>query len=159
VTLAYNVTDEGAGVASVDPTLDGLSTVGGHGLQSGQVLDLLTELALGQHQFKLAGTDAVGNGAPPISVSFNVLVTAESLISEVDRFATSGHIEGKALPIVLKISAQIAAKGQTRGNCRFARTAYRLFIRQVRSQSPKKIAASAAAIMIRDAEYLIDHCP
>jgi hypothetical protein len=158
LTLGYTVTDEGAGVASVVPTLDGLSNIAGHGLQSGQVLDLLTELELGQHEFEIVATDGVGNAASPNSVNFKVTVTAESLVAEVDRFATSGHIKGKALPIVLKITAQIAAQGQTRGNCRFARMAYGLFIRQVRSHSPKKIAASAAAIMIRDAEYLIAHC-
>ena len=44
LTLGYTVTDGGSGVATVSPTLDGAGTVGGHGLASGQAINLLTEV-------------------------------------------------------------------------------------------------------------------
>jgi hypothetical protein len=61
LTLNYNVTDAGSGVAGFTTTMDGSTTLAGHGLASGQVINLLTELATGAHTFSVAATDNVGN--------------------------------------------------------------------------------------------------
>jgi len=45
LTLNYSEADTGCGVGSVTPRLDGLTMLDGHGLQSGQAISLLTELA------------------------------------------------------------------------------------------------------------------
>lgn len=59
ITLDYAADDgpaaglgAGSGVASVTATLNGASTLNGHGLASGQPINLLTELSNGAHTFK-----------------------------------------------------------------------------------------------------------
>ena len=69
LTLGYTVTDGGSGVATVNPTLDGAGTVGGHGLASGQAINLLTELPSGSHAFAVQTADAVGMRRMPPSRS------------------------------------------------------------------------------------------
>ena len=54
LTLGYTVNDGGSGVATIGPTLDGAGSVGGHGLASGQAINLLTEVASGPHVFAAA---------------------------------------------------------------------------------------------------------
>ena len=54
LALGYTVTDGGSGVATVGPTLDGAATVGGHGLASGQAINLLTEVPWAAHRLRPA---------------------------------------------------------------------------------------------------------
>jgi hypothetical protein len=62
LTLDYSAADgAGAGVASVTATMDGAATVGGHGLASGQAIDLSSELGPGSHTFVVTAADNVGN--------------------------------------------------------------------------------------------------
>src|SRR5262245_4708957 len=63
LTLSYSVSHgTGSGVASFTPSIDGATTLpGGVGLQSGQPIDLLTELAPGTHTFRVSETNNVGN--------------------------------------------------------------------------------------------------
>jgi hypothetical protein len=62
LTLDYSAGDgTGAGVASVTATMDGAATVGGHGLASGQAIDLSAELGPGPHTFVATAADNVGN--------------------------------------------------------------------------------------------------
>ena len=71
LTLNYAVTDVCTGVSSFTPTMDGLATLAGHGLQSGQAIDL-SELAIGRHVFAIEATDNAGN-TDRVSVTFTVL--------------------------------------------------------------------------------------
>jgi hypothetical protein len=43
--------------------------------------------------------------------------------------------------------------------CATAANIYQAFINELQAQSGKGVSASAAAIMIADAQYLITHCP
>ena len=52
-----------------------------------------------------------------------------------------------------------AADARARGNCAQATNLYEAFINLVESQTPVHIDATAAAILIADAQYLITHCP
>jgi hypothetical protein len=62
LTLDYSAGDgAGAGVESVTATMDGAATVGGHGLASGQAIDLSAELGPGSHTFVVTAADNVGN--------------------------------------------------------------------------------------------------
>ncbi|HWC96333.1 MAG TPA: hypothetical protein VG456_06285, partial [Candidatus Sulfopaludibacter sp.] len=67
LTLAYTATDAGSGVASTTPTLDGQAVA------NGQVINLLTQLALGPHVFQVTATDNLGNTGTSM-VTFTVVV-------------------------------------------------------------------------------------
>jgi hypothetical protein len=158
ITLNYTVTDGlGSGVASVTPTMDGATTLAGHGLASGQTVNLLIELSLGTHVFQVTAKDHVDNAAAP-SVTFTIIVTPESIKVDVKQFFASGDVtldEGRSLLRLLDAAAAARAKGQ----CAQAATIYQAFIAELQAQSGKNISVQAAAIMTADAQYLINHCP
>jgi len=52
-----------------------------------------------------------------------------------------------------------AADARGRGNCGTAANQYRAFVHELQAQSGKGVDATAAAIMIADAEFLIANCP
>ena len=159
LTLNYTVDDgAGSGVKSFTATLDGSPTLNGHGLQSGQVINLLTELSLGPHTFTIDAVDNVGNRSSR-SVTFNIIVTPQSIVDDIDQFVASGDItkHGIAQSLLAKLDA--AADARSRGNCKAAGNIYTAFIHEVSAQTGKAITAEAAAIMIADAQYLIAHCP
>ena len=158
LTLDYDAVDVGgSGVKDLAALMDGASTLAGHGLASGQQINLLTEMTLGPHTFTVNAVDYVGNTGSA-SVTFNIIVTPESLEEDVDQFLSAGKItldDGKSL---LK-SLDAAAKARSRGVCGTADRIYQSFINEVLAQSGKKIDADAARILIADAQYLMSHCP
>jgi hypothetical protein len=157
LTLDYTVADGGSGVSAVTPTIDGAMTLAGHGLASGQPIELLTELAIGPHTFSVTAADNVGNTASP-SVTFSIIVTAASIKDDVNEFAASGDVSAKrAQSLLAKLTA--AADDRSRGDCGAAANVYAAFIGELEAQSGKSVSAVAATIMISDANYLIAHCP
>ena len=159
LTLDYSASDGlGSGVASLTATLDGSSTLAGHGLGDGQAINLLFELSLGEHTFVVNSQDQVGNASQQ-SVTFTIIVTPESIKEDVQIFLDAGLIKdpGTATALLAKLNA--AADAFANGNCTQAANLYEAFIKLVRTQTPDHIDAVAAAIMIADAEYLIAHCP
>ncbi len=157
LTLDYSVTDGGSGVKAFTPTLDGSTTLSGHGLGSGQAINLLTELSLGTHTFQVEAQDNVLNSSSSL-VSFEVIVTAESIKEDVKQFVGSGEVtldEGSSLLGILNAAAQARASG----NCATANRIYQAFVNEVEAQSGKGVSATAAAIMTSDAQYLMTHCP
>lgn len=158
LTLNYTVTDVCTGVKSFTPTMDGSTMLAGHGLQSGQMINLLTELALGSHTFSIS---AVDNAANPdtSSVTFTIIVTPDSIKNDVNQFLAAGEIKNRGLANSLLQILAAAAMARAAGNCNTAANDYQSFINAVSAQSGKGIDATAAAIMIADAQYLIAHCP
>jgi hypothetical protein len=157
LTLNYSVASSGCGVGNVTPRMDGMNTIHGHGLDSGQTIDLLTELTTGVHTFTVDAVDNVG-GPSTVSVTFTIIVTAESIKSDVKKFLASGAIsQNGEKSLLAKLDA--AASARARGQCATANNIYNAFINELKAQSGKKISAQAAAIMIADALYLIAHCP
>ena len=158
LTLGYTVNDGGSGVATIGPTLDGAGSVGGHGLASGQAINLLTEVASGSHVFAVHTADAVGNTSDA-SVSFQVVVTADSIRDEVGLFRTDGDItkQGIAQSLLAKLAA--AQSSRAGGDCATAANQYGAFVNEVQAQAGKAIDNAVAAILIADAQYLIAHCP
>lgn len=74
LTPTYTASDGmGSGVATIAATIDGMATVGGKGLGSGQAINL-DNLALGTHVFKVIATDHVGNTSTS-SVTFSLITT------------------------------------------------------------------------------------
>jgi hypothetical protein len=158
LTLDYSVSDgSGSGVQSVSPLMDGAATLAGHGLQSGQAIKLLTELPLGPHTFSVSATDNLGNASSK-SVTFTIIVTADSIKDDVTQLVAGGLINGnKATSLLAKLNA--AANDRAKGKCSTAANSYGAFINEVQAQTGKGIDPQAAAILIADAQYLIAHCP
>jgi len=159
--LDYSASDgTGAGLATVTPKMDGAATLtDGHGLQSGgPAINLLTEMTVGTHTFSVTAADNLSN-TRTTSVTFEIIVTADSIKSDVTEFAQAGAIKssGEANSLLAKLDA--AAKARAAGQCNTAASDYRAFINELQGQSGKGVDATAAAIMIADAQYLIAHCP
>lgn len=158
ITLSYGATDGGSGLQSVSATLDGSSTIGGQSLQSGQLINLLTELSLGQHTFTVSAVDNVGNIGTQ-SVTFSVVVTPASIIGDVNQFVSSGAITSQGVATALLGELAAAQAAYQGGLCGTAANDYRAFIDTVQAQTGITISSTAAKIMIDDANYLITHCP
>jgi hypothetical protein len=158
LALAYTVDDgSGSGVASVTPTMDGATSLAGHGLASGQSINLLTEMALGPHTFSVSAVDHVAN-ADSSSVTFTIIVTAQSIIQDVNQFYAAGKItQDEATSLLQKL--RNAANLRAAGDCADASSIYQAFINELQAQSGKHVDPPAASIMIQDAQYLIAHCP
>jgi hypothetical protein len=158
ITLTYTGSDAGSGVQSFTPTLDGQRTVNGLSLQPGQAISLLTSgLSLGSHTFQITAVDNVGN-ADRTAVTFSIIVTAQSIMDDVQQFVASGAFsQDKGTSLLAKLSS--AAKARAAGNCPNAATIYQSLVSEVHAQSGHTITPTAASIMIADAQYLIAHCP
>ena len=139
--------------------MDGAASLPGPiGLQNNQPIKLLSELALGPHTFKVDAVDNLGNPSST-SVTFSIIVTAQSIQDDVTQFVASGQITSSNEGNSLLSTLVSAAKARAANNCPNAKTIYLSFISEVQSQTGKKIDLAAAAIMIADANYLITHCP
>jgi hypothetical protein len=159
LTLSFSESDgTGSGIASSTASLDGATTLAGHGLASGQAINLLTELALGPHSFTVQSTDHVNNLGQS-SVLFTIVVTADSIKQDVDQFLAAGLIKNAGLANSLLAKLNAAADARSRGQCGTAANQYNAFINALQAQAGKGVGANAAAIMIADAEYLIANCP
>jgi hypothetical protein len=159
LTLDYSTTDgAGSGVATQTATVDGSTTLNGHGLPSGQTINLLTELSLGPHTFSVEGVDHVANDGVA-SVLFTIIVTPESIKDDVNQSLAAGLIknEGMAKSLLAKLSS--AADARARGQCGTASNKYEAFINELQAQSGKGVDARMASIMIADAQFLIANCP
>jgi hypothetical protein len=158
LTLDYNVSDAGgSGLNTSTTLLDGAATLNGHGLASGQAIPLLTELALGSHTFQVSADDKAANSSS-MSVTFNIVVTAQSIKDDVTQLLSGGDIKKAQLKNSLLAKLNAAANAIARGNCTAAANIYQAFINEVTAQTGKGIDAIAANIMIADAQYMIDHC-
>ena len=157
LTLDYTVDDgAGSGVSSFTPKLDGATTLAGHGLQDGQQIKLLIELALGTHTFEITASDNLQNSGTT-TVTFEVIVTPESIKEDVRFFLGTGDIKSTGFAKALLATLTEAADAIARGQGDTAINVYEAFIDQVNAQSGKLVTTTAAAIMIADAEWLIDH--
>jgi hypothetical protein len=159
LTLNFSENDgAGSGVASATASLDGATTLDGHGLASGQAINLLTELALGPHSFTVQSADHVSNVGQS-SVLFTIVVTADSIKEDVNQFLTAGLIKNAGLANSLLAKLSAAAGARSRGECGTAANQYSAFINALQAQAGKGVDAKAATIMIADAQYLIANCP
>jgi hypothetical protein len=114
-------------------------------------------MQLGTHTFQADAVDHVTNHGIS-SVSFEIIVTPDSIKQDVNLFLGAGQIKnsGEANSLLAKLSA--AADARARGNCAAAANIYNAFINELQAQSGKGVDPAAAAIMIADAQYLIAHC-
>jgi hypothetical protein len=161
-TINYAISDGmGSGVQSDVPDIDGQTTL--HDgtttvtVANGLPVKLLTELVLGTHTFNVNAVDNVDNDSTT-TVTFSIIVTAQSIKDEVKYFRSIGAItQDEATALLQKLNA--AAAYRARHDCKNANTTYRNFINELRAQTGKKVTFQAASILIADAQYLIVHCP
>ena len=156
IVLDYKVLDACTGVDSINPLMDEVGVVGGHGLQSGQPIHLLTELALGQHTFSVSAADEQGNVGTS-SVTFVVAVTPESLEEAVIQLIASGAISQQGQALLGRLDG--ATRLFHEGKCGAASKVYSSFLRTIDAQRGKSIDPKAAEILVADAQFLIDQCP
>ncbi|HEX6506894.1 MAG TPA: hypothetical protein VF221_04605 [Chloroflexota bacterium] len=160
LTLAYTVDDgTGSGVASFTPLMDNATLVAGHGLASGQAINLLTELPIGPHTFTIGSATDVAGNVSTRSVTFTIVVTADSIRADVGQFVASGAITNANWANALQTMLSAAGAARARGDCAAAANIYNAFIQQVQAQTGKNVTPTAASIMLADAQYLIAHCP
>lgn len=130
----------------------------GHGLASGQAINLLTEMSLGTHSFNVDAVDNVGHASSK-AVHFSIIVTPESIKNDVRQFYSMGKIKNAGLANSLLAKLDAAAIKYKAGDCSTASNLYQAFIDELQAQSGKGVDATAASIMIQDAQYLMAHCP
>jgi len=138
--------------------MNGNTTVAGHNLSSGTVINLLTALPDGANTFKIASADKVGNKSWAI-VTFTIIVTPQSIINDVKQFQASHAISGLFAPLLLSYleSAQAAYNA---GKCGAADSNYSTFISTVQIlEGMNAISHSTGSVLIADAQYLMANCP
>jgi hypothetical protein len=106
----------------------------------------------------VSGIDNLAN-AGVSSVSFTIVVTPESIKQDVNLFLAAGLIKNAGLANSLLATLSAAEQARAMGNCSTSANNYQAFIQQLQAQSAKGVDASAATIMIGDAQYLVAHCP
>ena len=154
LTLNYSAKDSGSGLASSTASMDRQATVGNHGLRSGQVINLLTEMVLGSHTFKIDALDRVGN-LSSVPAFFQIIATTQSIKNDVTKFFSSRAISSPSERNKLMNELDTAAAAYAGATCA---TAYQPFVDEVQRQRGEGIQANAADIMIGDAQYLTAQC-
>lgn len=151
LTIDYAVTDACTGVAQQIARLDGATVT------DGQTIDVLLALPPGPHTFSLEAQDTLGNPSTT-SVQFTVVVTPESLVDAIERFAADGLIKDPGTSNALAQKARVAGTTWNVGSCDRASHLYEKLIDFIEKHTPKKITPAAAAILTSDATYLVTHC-
>lgn len=151
LTIDWAATDACTGVALQVATLDGAA------VNDGQTIDVLLTLQPGPHTFALAAKDPVDNRSTT-SVQFEVVVTPDSLVDAIERFAADGLIKDPGTANALAQKAKAAGTAWTIGACDRASHLYEKFTDFVAKHGAKKIDPAAAAILTSDALYLVTHC-
>jgi hypothetical protein len=165
LTVSYLVSDgTGSGVKSSTPKMDGSTTLPDGTQVTGdkQVIPLLI-MPLGPHTYSVDSVDNVNN-AGTNSVTFTIVVTPDSLITEVNEFLGLGCIDnsGIANSLVSKVGA--VKNAIANGQIQTAINILSAFITEVQAQAGKHISTTCTAgghtyhpvqTLIGDAQYLL----
>ncbi|MBK1786421.1 ThuA domain-containing protein [Prauserella cavernicola] len=144
LTVGFEATDTGSGVASTEATLDGQA------LENGAVVPLHT-LDLGEHQLVVTATDNAGNVTEQ-TVTFTVTTSVRDLRALVTRFTDDGRINRVSsfgLHATLTSASALNAFGKSKAAAQ---------VMTVFSEMAKRKVADAEvkAVLVRDAEALIE---
>ncbi|MDA8345406.1 MAG: hypothetical protein M0Z66_07970 [Thermaerobacter sp.] len=115
----------------------------------------LWQLLLGQVPFTVAATDNAGNVANQ-TVTFTVTTSIASMEDLVGRFTSMQLITDRGLAGGLTAKLQAAASSQSRGDQSAAANELGAFVNEVNAQTGKGIASAAAAVLMRDAQYVLN---
>jgi 5'-nucleotidase/UDP-sugar diphosphatase len=122
---------------------------------SGQVIDLYT-VALGSHTLNVTATDYYGNTATK-EATFSVTATVPSLTTSVNRFYLEGMIKNAGIRDSLLTKLSSAQAYLDAGMTKQAINGLNAFINAVKAQKGKAIATDAAALLIADANWVINN--
>lgn len=140
-TASYTVTDALSGVATSSASL-----TGGDGLG----------LGLGAFTYIVTASDNAGNTITA-SATYNVIATTNGLNSLIQQILASGQIDNTGMANSLLSKVVDAANAAARGNGQASDNIMQAFINQVSAQSGQHISASAAAMLINAAMYIINN--
>jgi hypothetical protein len=157
LTLDYSVTDVCIGVEDSIASLDGLDLLGGLPLDDGRPIDLLTELSLGIHEFRIDAVDALDNPSMT-TVLFEIVATPESLLEGLARAVEEGQARSPGISRALTAKLEQAAALFAGGQCHTAANVYRAFANNLRAQQGRGVDAEIAEILITDAEFVAASC-
>jgi len=149
LTLDFGADDAISGVESVVADLDGEPVL------DDQVIDLFT-LALGDHTLTVTATDYAGNSATA-SVTFTVIATIQSTIADTQRAYDEGWIDNHGILNSLLQKLNNAQAALDLGDVEEAIDLLGAYINELEAQSGKHVTAETAALLIADAQWVIDH--
>ena len=120
---------------------------------------VLHELVPGGHTLTVNATDRAGNSSSAM-VTFTVKADLPSLVKAVDYFHDRGMIDNDGVYNALMAKLQaITASIDRKGKQDSAANVLQAFINDVTAQSGKHITTEAAALLIADAQWILDHPP
>ncbi len=165
LTLSYLVSDgTGSGVKSSTPKMDGSTTLPDNTpvTGNGQMIPLLI-MALGSHTFSVDSVDNLNNSGTN-SVTFTIVVTPDSLITEVNEFLGLGCIDNSGIANSLASKMAAVKNAIANGQIQAAINILSAFITEVQAQAGKHISTTCTAgghtyhpvqTLIGDAQYLL----
>jgi hypothetical protein len=146
LTPTFSAIDDNSGLASVTGNIDGKAVA------SGVAIDLRT-LALGTHTFTATAVDVAGNSATK-SVSFKVVATIASVISEVKLYRAEGKIT-KAFATRLLGRLEIARSRFAKGQLSAAVVKMSEVVTAIGYQSGHAIKTPAAKVLTNDCIWVM----
>jgi len=165
LTVSYLVSDgTGSGVKSSTPKMDGSTTLPDGTQVTGdkQMIPLLI-MPLGPHTYSVDSVDNVNN-AGTNSVAFTIVVTPDSLITEVNEFLGLGCIDNAGIANSLASKMAAVKNAIANGQIQTAINILSAFIAEVQAQAGKHISTTCTAgghtyhpvqTLIGDAQYLL----
>ncbi|HKB98139.1 MAG TPA: SdrD B-like domain-containing protein [Terriglobales bacterium] len=165
LTLSYLVSDgTGSGVKSSTPKMDGSTSLPDNTpvTGNGQMIPLLI-MPLGSHTFSVDSVDNLNN-AGTNSVTFTIIVTPDSLITEVNEFLGLGCIDNAGIANSLASKMGAVKNAIANGQIQTAINILSAFIKEVQAQAGKHISTTCTAgghtyhpvqTLIGDAQYLL----
>ena len=142
VAVDVDVVDVHSEVARVDVTLDGRTVA------ADELIDL-HGVALGEHTVAVEAEDSAGNVATA-DVTFRVVASVETLTGSVQRLVEEGDVD-RVLARSLLAKLEQADAAASRGASRAAANLVAAFADEVDAQRGKKVAESAAELLLGDA--------
>jgi len=155
VPTTWDVQDDPSGSGFATGSDSG--TVDSTSVTNGQNFDLFNLLP-GQHTLTVDAADNSGNQAQA-TISFNVVITIDSLISTTQRTCSMGWISKRSVCKNLNeilIEAGLALK---HGNTSDAREKLTEYIRKLDGQKGKSVSLNAYNLLKADAKYIISTLP
>jgi hypothetical protein len=165
LTLSYTVDDgSGSGVKSSTAMMDGATTLpdGTAVTGTGEMIPLLI-MPLGTHTFSVSSVDNLNNSGTK-SVIFSIIVTPDSLKTEVNEFLGLGCIDNAGIANSLASKMAAVQNAVANGQIQAAINILSAFIKEIQAQAGKHISTTCTAgghvyhpvqTLLGDAQYLL----
>ncbi len=114
----------------------------------------LWQLPLGPVPFTVTTIDNAGNIGNQ-TVTFTMTASIASMEDLVGRFVSTGLIANRGLAKSLTAKLRAAEASQSRGDQAAAANELGAFVNEVNAQAGKGVAPVAAAVLLRDAQYIL----